>query len=91
MCQELAGVDPGTGQLGEVQRRCIGGEREGEAEWSPVDISECGLSITALRLCENSLNMVTIIAPSIVKVIVIFNGEILYMGRPIAQCHNTMV
>lgn len=54
-------------QVGEVQRSCIGGERGGEAEWSPVDIGECGLSITALRLCENSLNMVTIIAPSIAQ------------------------
>ena len=64
MCQELAGVSPGMRQLGEVQRSCIGGEREGEAEWSPVVIDECGLSTTALQLCENILNMVTIIVPS---------------------------
>ena len=33
-------------------RRCVGGDST--AEWLPVDFSGCGISITALRLCEAS-------------------------------------
>lgn len=59
MCEDLArfvGTRPG-----EIRRKCTTVVREGreEAEWSTVDISECGLSMTALQLCEISLNMVT--------------------------------
>ena len=47
LCQGLADVSGGM-----VVRRCVGGDST--AEWLPVDFSGCGLSITALRLCEAS-------------------------------------
>lgn len=44
-CQELATIAGGT-----VARDCI--LVDGVAEWLPVDFSGCGLSITALKVCE---------------------------------------
>ena len=60
VCLELAGF--GTKMDGKLQRRCTTIVREDgrkEAEWSTVDITKCCLSMTALQLCENSLNLVS--------------------------------
>lgn len=56
VCQDLARIN----SEGRLRRRCSVVVREGKevAEWSQVDFTECGLSMTALQLCESSLSQV---------------------------------
>ena len=89
MCQELARF--GT-KLGKIQRRCVRDEREEAAVWSPVDTSECQLSITALQLCEYSLNMVIIIVYNSLPLVRLSDSNSGDIPRrdSIAQYHNAI-